>query len=58
MCCSCFGDLISRAPGTAPKDGAGFRGKGDYYFLLSNVSVMFIGYSFFAYSLVASSEYL
>ena len=29
MCCSCFGDLISRVPGTAPKDGAGIAGKGD-----------------------------
>ena len=31
MCRSCFRDLISRAPGTVPKDGAGFRGKGGFF---------------------------
>ena len=41
---------------TAAPDSAG---KGfNNYFLFSNVSVMFIGYSFSAYCLVASSEYL
>ena len=31
MCRSCFRDLISRAPGTVPKDGAGFCGKGGFF---------------------------
>ena len=28
MCDPCFGELVSRIPGTVPKDGAGYCGKG------------------------------
>lgn len=46
MCCSCFGDLDFPAlPGTAPKDGAGFRGKGDYYLLLISTVTVFVNFT-------------
>ena len=58
MCDPCLREYFpgSRRCCEAAPDSAG---KGfNNYFLFSNVSVMFIGYSFSAYCLVASSEYL
>lgn len=59
MCDPCLREYFpgSRRCCEAAPDSAEKRGFNNY-FLLSNVSVMFIGYSFSAYCLVASSEYL